>query len=342
MICMKKAMLALALALAMVACAVVVTDGSDAVTMEDGIDYSIIGETASVAGYSGDSDVVNIPAEINYNGGTVAVNGISAEAFKESKITEVIIPSSVTHIGSNAFYQSKQLEFVTIGGSATIESSAFEGCTSLKFVDFKQKPETIGERSFDLGSQNSCTYRAPQDLNLEQYGNGTTFDYINTIVMVDNWLPNFNMADQIKMDKHIPEQLAKVKEDLDQQKKWVKPATDAARRAHEGFMYFSRLDPDIGFLMRSEKYFQVTDACIGCGICTEVCPRGNYKLTSEGVKGEGDCDFCFSCIHNCPQHAIQFASLPGDPLLAQGEVNPNARYRNEHVSLWSIKNANRQ
>ena len=171
---------------------------------------------------------------------------------------------------------------------------------------------------------------------------GTTFDYINTIVMVDNWLPNFNMADQIKMDKHIPEQLAKVKEDLDQQKKWVKPATDAARRAHEGFMYFSRLDPDIGFLMRSEKYFQVTDACIGCGICTEVCPRGNYKLTSEGVKGEGDCDFCFSCIHNCPQHAIQFASLPGDPLLAQGEVNPNARYRNEHVSLWSIKNANRQ
>ena len=133
---------------------------------------------------------------------------------------------------------------------------------------------------------------------------GTTFDYINTIVMVDNWLPDFNMADQIKMDKHIPEQLAKVKDDLGQQKKWVKPATDAARRAHEGFMYFSRLDPDIGFLMRSEKYFQVTDACIGCGICTEVCPRGNYKLTSEGVKGEGDCDFCFSCIHNCPQHAI--------------------------------------
>lgn len=171
---------------------------------------------------------------------------------------------------------------------------------------------------------------------------GTTFDYINTIVMVDNWLPNFNMADQIKMDKHIPEQLAKVKEDLGQQKKWVKPATDAARRAHEGFMYFSRLDPDVGFLMRSEKYFQVTDACIGCGICTEVCPRGNYKLISEGVKGEGDCDFCFSCIHNCPQHAIQFASLPGDPLLARGEVNPNARYRNEHVSLWSIKNANRQ
>lgn len=179
MICMKKAMLALALALAMVACAVVVTEDSDAVKMEDGIDYSI-GETASVTSYSGDSDVVNIPAEIEYNNNKVAVVGISAEAFKKSNITEVIIPSSVTYIGSNAFYQSEKLEYVTIEGSATIESSAFEGCTSLKFIDFKQNPEKIGERSFDLGSQNSCTYRALKDLDLGQYGNGTKFDYIGT------------------------------------------------------------------------------------------------------------------------------------------------------------------
>ena len=75
-----------------------------------------------------------------------------------------------------------------------------------------------------------------------------------------------------------------------------------------------------------------------CGIPT----RGNYELTSTGVKTEGDCDFCFACIHNCPQKAIQFQSLPDDPLLARGEVNPNARYRNEHVSLWSIKESNRQ
>ncbi|MDB9052293.1 4Fe-4S binding protein, partial [Parabacteroides distasonis] len=24
----------------------------------------------------------------------------------------------------------------------------------------------------------------------------------------------------------------------------------------------------------------MTDACIDCGICTYVCPRGNYELTS--------------------------------------------------------------
>ena len=171
---------------------------------------------------------------------------------------------------------------------------------------------------------------------------GAKFDYINTLVMVDNWLPNFDMAEQMKIDKHIPEQVEKIKADLNQRKHWVKPATDDDRRNHDGFMFFSRLDPEVGFLKRSEKYFQVTDACIGCAVCTEVCPRGNYKLTSTGVKTEGDCDFCFACIHNCPQKAIQFQSLPDDPLLARGEVNPNARYRNEHVSLWSIKESNRQ
>ena len=86
--------------------------------------------------------------------------------------------------------------------------------------------------------------------------------------------------------------------------------------------------------------FRATDACIGCGACTDVCPRGNYELTSHGVATQGDCDFCFACIQNCPQKAIRFRQDSGDPLLARGERNPDARYRNEHVSLMDIKRAN--
>ena len=36
---------------------------------------------------------------------------------------------------------------------------------------------------------------------------GHTFDYITTMIMVDNWLPNFDMNEQMKLDKHIPESL---------------------------------------------------------------------------------------------------------------------------------------
>ncbi len=122
------------------------------------------------------------------------------------------------------------------------------------------------------------------------------FDYIGTIVMVDNWLPNFDMNEQIKIDKHIPENLQKITTDINQQKHWHEPVTEEERLQHQGFMQRSGLDPEVGFLMKSEKCFAVTDACIDCGICTYVCPRGNYELTSRGVKTSGDCEFCFACI----------------------------------------------
>lgn len=171
---------------------------------------------------------------------------------------------------------------------------------------------------------------------------GNAFDYIGTIVMVDNWLPNFDMNEQIKIDKHIPENLQKITTDINQQKHWHEPVTEEERLQHQGFMQRSGLDPEVGFLMKSEKCFAVTDACIDCGICTYVCPRGNYELTSRGVKTSGDCEFCFACIQNCPQKAIQFRKSEDGSFPDGTEKNPNARYRNEHVSLMDLKLANNQ
>lgn len=171
---------------------------------------------------------------------------------------------------------------------------------------------------------------------------GNAFDYIGTIVMVDNWLPNFDMNEQIKMDKHIPENLKKIAADVNAQRRWHEPVTDEERQQHQEFLRRSGLDPEVGFLMKSEKAFVVTDACVGCGVCTSVCPRGNYDLTAKGVEMSGDCEFCFACIQNCPQKAIQFAKSDDGSFPDGTEKNPNARYRNEHVSLTDIKLANDQ
>ena len=171
---------------------------------------------------------------------------------------------------------------------------------------------------------------------------GNAFDYITSILMVDNWLPNFDMNEQIKIDKHIPERLERITADIAARKHEIPSTEERARQLFDRFIRDRGLDPEVGYLMHSEDYFVVTDACIGCAVCTEVCPRGNYELTSTGVKTEGDCDFCFACIQNCPQKAIKFAELPDSPFLAHGEKNPDVRFRNEHVSLWSIKEANRQ
>ena len=168
------------------------------------------------------------------------------------------------------------------------------------------------------------------------------FDYINTIIMVDNWLPNFDMNEQLKIDKHIPENLQKITADINSRQHWHEPVTEEERQQHQGFMQRSGLDPEVGFLMKSEKFFTVTDVCIDCGICTYVCPRGNYELTSRGVKTSGDCEFCFACIQNCPQKAIQFIKQEDGSFPDGTEKNPNARYRNEHISLIDLKRANNQ
>ena len=171
---------------------------------------------------------------------------------------------------------------------------------------------------------------------------GTAFDYIGTLMMVDNWLPNFDMNEQMKMDKHIPENLARITKDLASRRRWHEPVTEEERQQHQGFLERSGINPNVGFVMKSEKYFTVTDACIDCGICTYVCPRGNYELTSSGVKTSGDCEFCFACIQNCPQRAIQFVKHEDGTFPDGTEKNPNARYRNENVSLMDLKQANNQ
>lgn len=171
---------------------------------------------------------------------------------------------------------------------------------------------------------------------------GNVFDYIGTIVMVDNWLPNFDMNEQMKIDKHIPENLAKITSDLSNRRRWHEPVTQEEREQHEGFMSLSGLDPEVGFLMKADRSFRVTDDCIRCGICTYVCPRGNYQLTGQGVKMQGDCEFCFACIQNCPQRAIQFKKNEDGTWPDGSEKNPNARYRNENVSLMELKLANNQ
>lgn len=50
----------------------------------------------------------------------------------------------------------------------------------------------------------------------------------------------------------------------------------------------------------------------------------------DAVAGDG-CNACLACIHACPARAI---SLP------MGEKNPNARFRNEHVSLADLVASN--
>ena len=159
---------------------------------------------------------------------------------------------------------------------------------------------------------------------------GIHVNYINVIVMVDNWLPSFDMNEQKAIDKHIPQQLTSILSDIREKKNFISPVTDVDRAAHQQFLTgISKMPADAW-----QHLLRVTDACVGCGICEKVCPSASiYVVNGKAVHTPGNCQTCLACAHACPQKAIQL-TIP--------EKNPNARYRNEHISLQEIIDSNQQ
>jgi electron transfer flavoprotein alpha subunit len=44
--------------------------------------------------------------------------------------------------------------------------------------------------------------------------------------------------------------------------------------------------------------------CIGCGICTKVCPVGAIQLRNGKAKVSDGCISCGACAGECPMKAI--------------------------------------
>lgn len=152
--------------------------------------------------------------------------------------------------------------------------------------------------------------------------------YINVLLMVDNWLPAFDMEEQKTVDKGVEAHLAQIAADIAARKRWIAPVTDADRAAHREFLNrMAQLPPDAW-----QHLIRVTDRCVGCGICEKVCPSGSIRVEGgRAVHHPGNCQTCLACVHNCPEKAIG---------LTVPEKNPNARYRNEHIRLAEIIRAN--
>lgn len=59
--------------------------------------------------------------------------------------------------------------------------------------------------------------------------------------------------------------------------------------------------------MRSTEPFVLTDACIECRICEEICPTGAIKVYHrKPVWDEETCSLCMSCVQLCPKKAIEY------------------------------------
>lgn len=109
-------------------------------------DFTFDATTGTIKKYNGNDAVVNIPSEIN---GT-PVTTIGNAAFRDSSVTSVTIPASVTEIGANAFAGCTNLTSVTYGGdwsNLTIQSGnpavedAAKDAANEQLFDFEFTPD---------------------------------------------------------------------------------------------------------------------------------------------------------------------------------------------------------
>jgi ferredoxin len=78
---------------------------------------------------------------------------------------------------------------------------------------------------------------------------------------------------------------------------------------------------------RLDEAFQVTDQCIGCGTCEQVCPVGNIRRDESTGRPtwQHRCVNCLACYHHCPQEAIELSGM-----------NQMKRYRHPEIPLEEI------
>jgi ferredoxin len=84
----------------------------------------------------------------------------------------------------------------------------------------------------------------------------------------------------------------------------------------------------------SGEQITITDKCIGCGVCTKVCPIGNFTIKDgKATRKSEKCEFCLACAQLCPMKAIG---------LSIADKNPEARYLHPNITLTEIIEANNQ
>lgn len=170
-------------------------------------------------------------------------------------------------------------------------------------------------------------FNAAANAKLEALGktHGIHFDYINSLLMVDNSFLYFEMEKEIKKlpKKKVDENIKVIKNDVLARKHKIYSNSFAIKGLAKIIEKISA-----GQSENFSKNFEIDSSCINCGICEKVCPISNIVIKDKPIIND-KCIRCGACWHNCPQKAIRY----------KGQKS-KAQYRNANVTAQEIVKAN--
>lgn len=198
-------------------------------------------------------------------------------------------------------------------------------------IDFLKKSKFNTDYLYFIGTYGNHDSAICETVPAECEKLGIKINYMNTVSMVDNYLPVFDMEQEVKADKGTEKKIEEIIADIAAKKQGVpKPTAHGMRLAKQVWTM-----EKLGLMKNDGSQLKVkTNLCSGCGVCKKVCPINNIVIGNGiAVRKNNKCEYCLACAHHCPQKAIT---------MKRGEKNADARYRNEHVTLQEIINSNNQ
>ncbi|MEA4894510.1 MAG: EFR1 family ferrodoxin [Oscillospiraceae bacterium] len=172
--------------------------------------------------------------------------------------------------------------------SLYIENGKFLGNSSAYFV------MTCGD---DIGNAGAYLKELCEKKNLAYKG-------VAPLVMPENHVVLFTVTEKAESERIILAADEKIK----QCSGFIKDGTDFPAEKISAIDRFKSSGVNTVFYscFVKSKGFRVTDKCISCGMCEELCPLNNIRLV-DGLPVYGDtCTHCLACISACPTEAIEY------------------------------------
>ena len=176
---------------------------------------------------------------------------------------------------------------------------------------FLHKVKFIGRPSYifaacTCGDETGLTIKhLKKDLSMQ----GLTLDAFFSFQMPETYinLPGFSLDTPENAKRKIDGTRESLQEVIGLIKQQVKGNFDKLRGS-QTFLKSNILKPLFYGLLITDRKFNVSDDCIGCGICAKNCPLQNITIENGRPKWNGHCTNCMSCYHRCPKNAINFGS----------------------------------
>lgn len=135
---------------------------------------------------------------------------------------------------------------------------------------------------------------------------GFRLNYGNYIPTVGNCLKEYEVKEHkrpsiLKQANIITEKIAD--DIMNKTEKQLSKYCNVSKKLHKGMFNI--------FFKDTHKKFTLEDNCIGCGVCSKVCPVDNIRIKNNKPQWGAACESCHACVHWCPKNAINLGKSKG-------------------------------